>query len=159
MSLIPITGYDKPVAFAETPREKIKLRYTFPIFDPPPEYPSRGVISRIIYHEDGTIRAEFYPVVCNYGVHIARWIPWSRWRQTGEGIWLGAEVNEEEADYIMRLTNSPWSEGGECVVIGPGDPVHPEAVVVPGPEPEKGPDPIARIEFKCRENSDQLMLF
>jgi hypothetical protein len=156
MSLIPITGYDKPVAFAETPREKIKLRYTFPIFDPPPEYPSRGVIARIIYREDGTIRAEFYPIVCNYGVHIARWIPWSRWRQTGEGIWLGAEVNEEEADYIMRLTNSPWSEGGECVVIGPGEPV-------PKGEPEadlpRKKDPIELIEFKCRENSDQLMLF
>jgi hypothetical protein len=103
------------VAFSDTEAERKALKPIFPII--PREYPSRGIMARIIYQEDGTIRAEFLPGVANYSSWMARKIPWARWRRTGEGCWLGATVTAEEAEYVVELTKSGWSEGGEYVII------------------------------------------
>jgi hypothetical protein len=162
--LIPITSYTQQVAFCDDPRDIHNQRrppkYTFLELDNPPQYPRKGTIARIIYQEDGTIRAEYLPGVANFSVWIARWIPWSRWKQTGEGCWLGATVNEEEADYIRRLTASPWGEGGQCVTIHHGPlPLAEYTKAAEVPERETSLDPVFDVEFKCRENSDQLCLF
>lgn len=142
---------------------------SFPEIRNPVNYPSRGPVARIRYQADGTIRAEYLPGIANYTMRIVRWLPWDRWKQTGEGIWLGATVTEEEADYIIRLTQSGWSEGGEVVVLQPGEVVEaagqapgimpPESEPEPEPEPPKEPDPVWERKFECRRGSDQLMLF
>jgi hypothetical protein len=147
----------KAVAFMDTPEERKALKPIFPVLPDAPVYPPREIMARIIYQEDGTIRAEYLPGVANYTVWMIRKIPWDRWRRTGDGCWLGATVSEEEAEYIVALTKSQWSEGGRCVTIHRGPLPLGEVEQEVAEVPER--DPVFEIEFKCRENSDQLLLF
>jgi hypothetical protein len=108
----------KAVAFiGETEEERKALKPIFPILPDAPTYPPREVMARIIYQEDGTIRVEYLPGVGNYSVWMTRKIPWKRWGPTGEGCWMGATVTEDEAEYIIKLTESQWSEGGQYEII------------------------------------------
>jgi hypothetical protein len=113
-----MTPPSKAIAFMDTKEERKALKPIFPILPDAPVYPPREVMARIIYQDDGTIRAEYLPGVANYTVWMVRKIPWDRWKQTGEGCWLGATVDAEEAEYIIKLTESQWSEGGQYEVTG-----------------------------------------
>jgi hypothetical protein len=144
----------KAIAFIDTPEERKALKPIFPILPDAPIYPPREVMARIIYQEDGTIRAEYLPGVANYTVWLIRKIPWNRWEQTGEGCWLGATVDAEEAEYIIKLTESQWSEGGQYEVIDYtnklGHLSHYEIIDIPLPSEFKT---IAQIRVvKCYDN-------
>jgi hypothetical protein len=144
----------KAIAFMDTPEERKALKPIFPILPDAPVYPPREVMARIIYQEDGTIRAEYLPGVADYTVWMIRKIPWDRWKQTGEGCWLGTGVTAEEAEYIIKLTESQWSEGGQYEVIDYtnklGHLSHCEIIDIPLPPKFKT---VAQIRVvKCYDN-------
>jgi hypothetical protein len=169
----------KAITFMDTPEERKALKPIFPVLPDAPIYPHREVMARIIYQADETIRAEYLPGVANYTVWMVRKIPWDRWKQTGEGCWLGATVDAEEAEYIVKLTESQWSEGGQCEVIrGPGvgakseiRPMVAEPVVEPMQQVIKEPKNVidmakvvtrnakAKSKSKKIDHSEQLSLF
>ena len=102
---------------------------------------------RIKYTNSG-ISFDFYPGTANFDYWLNKKVNADRWKQTGEGIRLGCEITEDEADYIEKTAIAQWGQKG-CEVIG-----RPAEEVLIQPEVEK----IDNKEPQTQE-SVQLSLF
>ena len=100
-----------------------------------------------INYTESAILLEFYPGTANFDYWLHKKVDADRWKQTGNGIWLGCEITEEEAIYIEKTANAQWGTEG-CEVIG-------RSVVFANPLPE----PAKIIEEPRINENVQLSLF
>lgn len=75
-----------------------------------------------IHYSATSIFVDYLPGNANFSYWLYQKVASERWKQTGEGIRLGCEVTEEEAEYIEKLALSQWGPNG-CEVIGRPSPV------------------------------------
>ncbi len=100
-----------------------------------------------------SIKVDFEPGCANFSYWVYWKVPNERWRQTGEGIRLGCEVSEDEADYIEKTAVAQWGEKG-CEVIGRAAPVQ-----IPVPEVKPKPEIKAKPAKPEKIQEVQLSLF
>lgn len=95
-----------------------------------------------IKYTETSIIFEFYPGCANFDYWLNKKVDADRWKQTGNGIWLGCEVTAEEAKYIEGIAVPQFDKDGVEVIRKP--------VIVDeqGKQEELEEQPTAKVEEK-----------